>query len=839
MATSTLRRLLLPAVALAAAGIGSAAPASPTILRIEPPGGPRDGEITIRIHGQQLGEPEELLFEDGLIEVRSLKAIDGRQLEATLAIPADCPPGPHRLRVRTTRGLSTLRTFRVGLLPQQTEKELAGGKEAARNDTPASAERVDLPGPGGLTIHGVVQAEDVDCFWLHAAAGERIAAAVAAVRLDHTPFDPFLEIIDADGFVIAASDDHPLLEQDAMAAVTVENDGDYVVRIRETAYRGSDDCQYLLHLGRFPVAHLAVPPGGRPGEAIDVEWLGDPAGPFSGRLTLPESFRRNDAAIAGLFRARPLRDGVAAAEGVPLRITKLPVATESEPNGDAKKAAAHPLPTAIWGRLAEPDDVDWIRLEGAKGSKWRITSWGRRLGSPIDLVLNAHRDDAKRQRITGNDDAAGPDAAITVTVPEEGSFLLRIHDHQRRGGPEFVWWIEAEPIEPSLDLSVPPARTKTQEGLVAEVPRGNRVAMVFNASREDFRGTAAVEAADLPAGVTASFSPLTPKAAATLAVFEATADAPLAAALTRLTVTNAEPPGARLGGLVQATELVHGQPNREPWRTSTSSRLPIAVVEEAPVTIHLKTPPVPLVRSGRATLEVRIDRHADFTGKIRLDLPFKPPGVGATAGVNVPAGASQAEYELSCSADAPLASWQLAVAATITPEGEAAKRWRPMRIATPAVPLTVAEPMLTLAVAKAAAEQGSTTAMRATLAEPATLEAAAEARLLGLPAKTEASPVRIEPGATEVAFEVAVADDAPPGRHGNVICEVRVPRGEHVVVHRMQATEFRIDKPLQTPAKKQAAKKQAATPARKTDTLSRREKLRQRARALAEAEETE
>lgn len=839
MATATLSRVLLVAVTIAVAGNKSAALASPTILRIEPPGGPRDGEITIQIHGRQLGDPQELLFEDGLIEVRSLKAIDGRRLEAALAIPADCPPGPHRLRVRTARGLSTLRTFRVGLLPQQTEKELAGGKEAARNDTPASAERVELPGPDGLTIHGVVQAEDVDCFWLHAAAGERIAAAVAAVRLDHTPFDPFLEIIDADGFVIAASDDHPLLEQDAMAAATVEKEGDYVVRIRETAYRGSDDCHYLLHLGRFPVAHVAVPPGGRPGETIDLEWLGDPAGTFSGRLTLPEAFRRNDAAIAGLYRARPILEGVSAAEAVPLRITKLPVAMEAEPNGNPKQAAAHPLPTAIWGRLSEPDDVDWVRLEGAKGSKWRVTSWGRRLGSPVDLVLNAHRDDAKRQRITGNDDAAGPDAAITVTVPEEGSFLLRINDHQRRGGPEFVWWIEAEPVEPSLDLSVPPARTKTQEGLVAEIPRGNRVAMVFNASREDFRGTAAVEAADLPAGVTASFSLLGPGAAATLGVFEATADAPLAASMAGLAVKNAEPPGAHLGELLQTTELVHGQPNREPWRTSSSNRLPIAVVEEAPVTIHLDTPPVPLVRSGRATLEVRIDRHPEFTGKIRLDLPFKPPGVGATAGVNVPAGASQAEYELSCGADAPLASWELAVAGTITPEGEAAKRWQPMRIATRAVPLTVAEPMLTLVVAKAAAEQGTATAMRATLAEPATLEAAAEATLLGLPAKTKSSPVQIEPGATEVTFEVEVAEDAPPGRHGNVICEVRVPRGEHVVVHRMPATELRIDKPLRSAPAKQVAKQKAAKPAAKPDTLSRREKLRQRARALAEAKETE
>ena len=86
------------------------------------------------------------------------------------------------------------------------------------------------------------------------------------------------------------------------------------------------------------------------------------------------------------------------------------------------------------GRMDKTDDVDWVRVEADAGSTVRLTGWGRRLGSPVDLVIAAHRDTAKRERIASNDDADGPDSTVQLTVPEEGSFLMRVNDFQRRGG---------------------------------------------------------------------------------------------------------------------------------------------------------------------------------------------------------------------------------------------------------------------------------------------------------------------------------------------------------------------------------------------------------------------
>jgi hypothetical protein len=46
---------------------------------------------------------------------------------------------------------------------------------------------------------------------------------------------------------------------------------------------------------------------------------------------------------------------------------------------------------------------------------------------------------------------------------------------------------------------------------------------------------------------------------------------------------------------------------------------------------------------------------------------------------------------------------------------------------------------------------------------------------------------------------VKVAADAPPGVHGNVFCQLRVPMGDEWVIHSMPATQLRIDRPLSPP----------------------------------------
>ena len=780
-----MRSALVTLVAVAVAVAALPATAAPTIGRVEPPGAPTGSAIEIRIVGSNLGDPQEICFEEGRITVAALSGVDDKTVKATVRVPADCPPGPHRFRVRTRHGLSELRTFRVGGFEQVAERE--------PNDMVSTAQALPL----GRSVTGVVTPEDVDCFRVQLPAGGRIAAAVDAIRLDQEMFDPYLELVDSRGFVVAACDDHPLLGQDAMLAATVRDAGDYVVRLRESAYGGNEGCVYLLHVGDFPVPCLAWPPVGPPGGSLDVEWLGDPAGSFRETIRLPDA-----APLTGVAEIRPGRAGAVSPVGVPLRVSSLPVAAEAEPNDEPGKATQASAPAGCLGRFDAPEDVDWYRITAAKGTSWHVRGWGRRLGSPVDLVVNVHRDDEKRERITGNDDTHGPDSEARVTVPDQGSFLIRVTDHLRRGGPTFGYWIEVEAAEPTLTVSVPPGRSNTQERLVAVVPRGGRSALVFNAARADCDRAATLSCTGLPTGVTAATAPLPPNAPAVPLVFEAAADAPTATGLATVTVRAADD-GHALGGLRQTTELVFGPPNNATYRTSVSDLLPVAVVEPGPIGITVDPPVVPVVRRGSLELRVRLERTEGFTGKVRLALPFKPPGVGAPASVDVAEDACEAVYPLNATPDAPLGTWQVVVTAVVKSQGKDRDKNRdeltPL-VSSQLIPLEVAEPVVQLAAEKTVVEQGRDATIVWKVTKPGAFVGPAKARLLGLPVKTEAPELELQAGDAELAFPVKVALDAPPGPHRNVFCELRVPKGDAWIVHAMPPTQLRIDVPLQPPS---------------------------------------
>ena len=75
------------------------------------------------------------------------------------------------MRLRTATGISELRTFWVGALPIVEEKE--------PNSDFAAPQKV----PMNVTVHGVVQSEDVDYFLVEAKKGQRLTAEIEGMRL--------------------------------------------------------------------------------------------------------------------------------------------------------------------------------------------------------------------------------------------------------------------------------------------------------------------------------------------------------------------------------------------------------------------------------------------------------------------------------------------------------------------------------------------------------------------------------------------------------------------------------------------------------------------------------
>src|SRR5207253_1138811 len=200
--------LLLPLLATSLAEASS-----PVLNSINPRGGQRSTETIVLFNGARLTDAKEIFFYYPGISVSKFEVVNDGQVKATVKIAADCRLGEHAMRVRTASGISELRTYYVGALPQIEEKE--------PNSDFAAPQKIPL----NVTVNGVIDNEDVDYFAFEAKKGQRVTAEIEGMRLGYTLFDPYVAILDSKRFELAASDDSPLLGQDGAASVIIPADG--------------------------------------------------------------------------------------------------------------------------------------------------------------------------------------------------------------------------------------------------------------------------------------------------------------------------------------------------------------------------------------------------------------------------------------------------------------------------------------------------------------------------------------------------------------------------------------------------------------------------------------
>src|SRR5437879_4681783 len=105
------------------AGILPAKAASPVLSSITPRGGQRGTETVLYFNGARLSDAKEIFFYYPGISVTKVEVVNDGQIKVTAKIAADCRLGEQAMRVRTATGISELRTYYVGALPQIEEKE--------------------------------------------------------------------------------------------------------------------------------------------------------------------------------------------------------------------------------------------------------------------------------------------------------------------------------------------------------------------------------------------------------------------------------------------------------------------------------------------------------------------------------------------------------------------------------------------------------------------------------------------------------------------------------------------------------------------------------------------
>lgn len=787
----------------------------PTLTVITPRGVQRGAEHVLTFSGARLQDAEEILFYEPGIEVVKVEPDpkNSKIVRATVKVAPDCELGEKTAQVRTKSGISDYRTLFVGALPSVPEKE-----PNTEFSAPQAIEQ-------NVTVEGVIQSEDVDYFVVEAKKGQRLSVEVEGMRFGQTLFDPYIAILDEHRFELSAVDDSPLVRQDAVTSVIIPEDGKYTIEMRESGYGGNGNCRYRLHIGQFPRPNAVFPAGGKAGEEVEFTFIGDADGPIKQKIKLP-----NDGRTEMLIFAEDDR-GISPS-GHTVRISPDANAFEAEPNNALAQATTVAFPSAFNGVLEEAGDRDFFKFTAKKGQTYEVECYGRRIRTGIDPVMHIYRiKDGKS--LSGNDDSRGPDSYIRFKVPEDGEYAVRIMDHLDRGGADFAYRVEFQPVVPKLTLGIPRVRRYSQDRQRIYVAKGNRFATIISATRSNFSGELVLEDMELPAGINMVASAM-PKNLNTMPVlFEAAADAPLGGALVDFRARLNEEGKDISGGFKNRADFVIAQPGQSLYSWKDVNRLAVCVVDELPYSIEIVQPKAPMVRNGSLQLKIVAKKKEGWDEEIRVQFPFRPPGIGASSSIKIPKGKNEAFYPISANSKAAIGKWPVYAIGYANVGGNA---FAASQMAT----LEVTEPYVNLALQRSSVELGKETELVATVEILKDLAAPAKVTLVGLPHKVTAEPLEITTDTKELVFKVKTEAGSPAGNHKNIFCSVVVTENNEPVTHaRVGSTELRVDKPLPKPvaaAPKKEKPKAAVAAAPKPPAekrLTRLEKLRLEAKKAA------
>lgn len=744
----------------------------PVLSTVLPRAGQQGQSVTVNLTGDRLYEPQEIVFYREGITVQNLTKENDKRTKVTFVIGPDAAPGEYPFRLRTKGGVSYLRTFWVTGLPIVTETTTLDQKRNRTeevNDSFESPQAIEM----NTVVAGIARNENADYFVFSGKKGQRVSAEVFGMRLGRIAFDPYLAILDSKRFELATCDDSILAKRDPFVSITLPEDGQYTILVRESSYQGSDASNYLLQVSDSPRPTSIHPPVASPGHRLKVTFRGDAAGDTSQEVVVPK-----EGSEMPLFaKAGKL---LAASPNI-LRISPYPIHAEQEPNNDlnavSKSAKPLAIPCTLHGVLHERNDADWFKFSAKKGQVIRAQVHARNLRSPLDSVALIRPIADNKGAQTNDDDGTIPDSKVDFTVPTDGDYMLLIRDQLFRGGPDFTYTIDLTERPVTLSAELPyAANNDSQKHRAIVVPRGNRLLVVPNVARQNTGCDVTLTYDKLPQGValTVDDAPRNPVGLPIL--FSAKKDAPLGAALTSFQVKDTK---SNLAGPFH--ESIHHVEinNAGPFCTTYSNRLTVAVIEEAPFELEIVSPSVPLVRSGTMDLVVRAKRVEGHTQPIKITLPWRPPGVGAPPDVSIPEGKSEVIIPINANSEATIRKWNIAVT------GEAATGRGNVMASSPFVSLAVAEPYLSGSIALITTQVGQNVTLTCTLENLRSFEGEAVLTLQGLPHKVTAKPVKFTAKDTELKIPLTVAADVKPGKNKNIFAQVLITENKSQVPHQI------------------------------------------------------
>ncbi len=526
---------------------------------------------------------------------------------ADIRVTSDAPLGLYGMRLATNDGLSNAHLFAIDDLPSTSEDEIE--KKDLDNNRFAEAQAITLP----CSLAGICRPSDLDHFSFDVKAGELLSFEVVGSRLGKG-FDPVITILDEKQQFVTDRDNDVGLFFDSRFQFHFKKAGRYTIRLHDARYQGSDHWAYMLRIGRFPVARVAIPstlPTGK-----DVTLLFPQLADTTSTVQLPGTRQ-------GTFFFDFRREGDDASTWLPLTVSSLPNELEKEPNDEKQSATVVTVPGNLSGVLGKENDWDWYSFKLKKGENISLQAETRTLGSPADVELSLY--DASDKLLKRVDDVGFDDARFDFTAPEDGSYLLAVYDVVQHGGPAYAYRVEINSLSPTLQI-------RSEIGRMA-IPQGTWQPLPLAISRARFNTPVQLSLQGAPAGMTLAVDEVAEGVSAFVGQIHVSKDVPAGLYSLQVVGTSTVNDQLQLSTIASSQPLIdkvptgrgpHGEPFelREDQRRlpqTLTDRIAVLVTPPSPFDFQITSPLVILPRYLSTEFQFNVTSSNSFTEKVSFE----------------------------------------------------------------------------------------------------------------------------------------------------------------------------------------------------------------------------
>ncbi len=597
------RRFLLPACLLAVTA-GPSWAQSPQIDGVFPAAGRIGASTDLNVSGKALSPLKAVLVSGS--GVTAAAGTPGSATAATIRVSVDAKaePGPREIRLVTENGASNAARIWIDAYQSVVEKE--------PNDTPAQA--MALPEQPIAVDGRQDKPQDRDCFAFKAVAGETWVFRSNAAR-HRSDTDFFMALLDSRGRWLAHATDG--FGRDPYLKYTFKTSDKYILRVRDTLYRGGAGYTYRVTMGKVPEVTRWSPLAVTRGASVNLALKGSnlEGAPAVTAAAPQDPSVRSVKVIA--------RTALGATDPIELPISEGPVLVEHEPNNDLKTATPiSASPQMVSGWMDQNQDRDLFTFIAKEKQVVRLEVLARRLGSRLDAVLRVL--DSTGKELAKNDDAVAQDPRLIFTAPAAGAYFVEIVSVSGRGDDDYRYLLEiGNPPPPGFALTVTPDNPTA--------PAGAAVPLTINAVRSGYNGEIALRVEGLPNGVVASPASLPAGKNSTLMTLSAPSG--IAPSFAPIRLIGSAKIGESAVEVVARPQESYQPPltNQPNQRQARSTEFFIAAAGTAPKFL-LSAPATAQIKAAeKAEVVIKLTRAGMFKGKVAVTVLGLPPNVTASA----------------------------------------------------------------------------------------------------------------------------------------------------------------------------------------------------------------